>query len=111
MIVWSRGLGKQRLPLALADATMQVKPGQIWMEGEIEPVCWNYAIKLGPSDLRDFLRLMAQPDTAAFLAERGGVLAPFLLKLIAVAPGLLVGIVVQKVAAAFRPKTKAGAKA
>ena len=107
MIVWSKGLGKQRLPLALADATLHVKPTHLQMEGTIEPVCWDYAIKLGPNDLRDFLRLMARRDTAAFLAERGGILIPFVGRLLAVAPGLLVDILVHKLAALFHKEAKA----
>lgn len=92
MIVWSRGLGKQRLPLTLADATLDVQPAHLVMRGTIEPVCWDYAITLGPNDLRDFLRLMATPTTARFLAERSGVLIPFVLKLLAIAPGVILGL-------------------
>ncbi len=93
MIVWSKGLGKQRLPLELPAATLSVEPGYLVMKGVIEPVCWNYAIRLGPNDLKDFLRLMAQPKTAAFLAERGGVFWPFVLGLVAIVPRLLFKLV------------------
>lgn len=89
MIVWSRGLGKQRLPLALPDATLHVKPDMLTMEGVIEPVCWNYSIKLAPADLADFLKLLAKPETAKFLSERPGLLAPFVLGLIARLPGIV----------------------
>ena len=89
MIVWSRGLGRQRLPLELPAATLKVTPELLTLEGEIEPVCWQYAIRLGPDDLADFLRLMARPQTARFLAEGGGLLAPFILGLIRRAPGVL----------------------
>ena len=106
MIVWSKGLGKQRLPLALADATLHVKPTLLQMEGVIEPVCWDYAIKLGPDDLRDFLKLMARRDTAALLAERGGILLPFVGRLLAVAPGLVIGLIAHQVAALFHKEAK-----
>lgn len=93
MIVWSKGLGKQRLPLELPAAKLRVSPDCLVMEGVIEPVCWNYAIRLAPNDLKDFLKLMSQPKTAAFLAERSGVLGPFLAGLIAIIPRLLFKLV------------------
>jgi hypothetical protein len=96
MIVWSRGLGKQRLPLALPAATLHVKPDMLTMEGNIEPVCWDYAIKLGPADLADFLSLLARPQTARFLAERGGLLLPFVMGLIIQAPGLILSMLFRK---------------
>ena len=89
MIVWSRGLGKQRLPLELPEAILHVKPDMLTLEGNIEPVCWDYAVKLGTADLADFLKVLARPETAKFLAERGGLLAPFILGLIRRAPGLI----------------------
>lgn len=92
MIVWSRGLGKLRLPLVLPDATLHVKPDLLMMEGEIEPVCWRYAIRLGPNDLADFLDILARPETAKFLAERGGLLLPFVGRLLLRAPGILVSL-------------------
>ncbi len=89
MIVWSKGLGKQRLPLELPAAKLRVSPDYLVMEGVIEPVCWNYAIRLAPNDLEDFLKLMSQPKTAEFLAEQSGVFWPFMLGLIAIVPRLL----------------------
>ncbi len=96
MIVWSRGLGRQRLPLDLADATLGAEPGHLVLEGVIEPVCWNYAIRLAPEDLKNFLKLLAEPQTARFLSQRGGVLLPFVMGLIAAAPGLLVGFLAKR---------------
>ncbi len=101
MIVWSKGLGKQRLPLELVDATLSVHPTYLAMEGTIEPVCWEYSIKLSPDDLRDFLKLLAKPRTAEFLAEEGGILIPFVLRLLVIAPGLLLTLVVQRLAGLF----------
>jgi len=93
MIVWSKGLGKQRLPLELPAAKLRVSPDCLVMEGVIEPVCWNYAIRLAPNDLKDFLKLMSQPQAAKFLAERSGVLWPFVLGLVAIAPRLLLRLI------------------
>lgn len=88
MIVWSKGLGKQRLPLALPAARVSAAPEALLLEGVIEPVCWRYAIRLGMADLNAFLALMAQPATAKFLAERPGLLLPFILGLLAAVPRL-----------------------
>jgi hypothetical protein len=96
MIVWSRGLGKQRLPLKLPDAILSATSECLIMEGVIEPICWNYAIRLAPNDLREFLKLMAAPRTAEFLAEHGGVLWPFLSGLIAIVPRLIFKLLVRK---------------
>ncbi len=96
MIVWSRGLGKLRLPLELPAATMEVQPDVITMAGLIEPVCWRYAIRLGPADLADFLKILARPDTTRFLAERGGLLLPFVGRLLLRIPGIIVTMLFGK---------------
>lgn len=89
MIVWSRGLGKQRLPLELKDATRRVTSENLVMEGTIEPVCWRYAIKLGPTDLVDFMKLMASPTIAKSLAEKPHVLLPFVWGIVSIIPRLI----------------------
>ena len=96
MIVWSRGLGRQRLPLDLAAAQLAPDPDHLVLKGVIEPVCWNYALRLSAADLADFLKLMAQPQTARFLSERGGVLLPFLKGLVAAAPAVILGLMVRR---------------
>jgi hypothetical protein len=101
MIVWSRGLGKQRLPLDLADAQVTANAENLTLKGTIEPVCWDYAIMLSPADLGDFLKLLAKPETARFLSERGGLLKPFILGLIAAAPGLVLKMLATRVRALF----------
>lgn len=101
MIVWSRGLGKQRLPLDLADASLTANSDHLTLKGTIEPVCWDYAIMLSAADLRDFLKLLAKPETAGFLSERGGLLMPFIVGLVAAAPGLVLKLFATKVRAAF----------
>jgi hypothetical protein len=102
VIVWSRGLGKQRLPLDLADATLGVEASELTLKGVIEPVCWNYAIRLSPADLVDFLKLMAKPVTARFLAEKGGLLGPFVLGLLAILPRVILTILTHRVLGALR---------
>ncbi|HTP75914.1 MAG TPA: hypothetical protein VMJ73_02940 [Rhizomicrobium sp.] len=104
MIVWSKGLGKQRLPLELPDATLRATQDDLVMEGTIEPVCWRYAIRLAPDDLSDFLKLLAEPQTARFLAEKPGVLLPFVFGLIAIVPRLLFKMLTPK----KRPSPVAG---
>lgn len=101
MIVWSRGLGKQRLPLDLADAQLTAADDNLVLKGTIEPVCWEYAIKLSPADLSDFLKLLAKPETARFLSERGGLLKPFFLGLVAAAPGMVMKVLATKIRALF----------
>lgn len=96
MIVWSRGLGKLRLPIELPAATLHVQPDMLTMEGVIEPVCWRYAIRLGPADLSDFLKILATPETARFLAERGGLLLPFIGKLLLRVPGVIMSLLFAK---------------
>ena len=109
MIVWSRGLGKQRLPLDLADAELKIEEGRLVLRGVIEPVCWNYAIRLGPEDLAAFLRHLAEPGTARFLAERGGLLGPFVLGMLAAAPRVVVTFLASRWSAALNGgKTKEG---
>lgn len=93
MIVWSKGLGKQRLPLALPAASVSATPEVLLLEGVIEPVYWRYAIRLAMADLNDFLALMAQPATARFLAERPGLLLPFVLRLVAAVPRLALAMI------------------
>jgi hypothetical protein len=96
MIVWSRGLGRQRLPLDLPAATLSVTPDNLVFEGVIEPVCWRYAIRLSAGDLAAFLKLLADPKTAHFLGEKPGVLAPFILRLAVLAPRLLLKTLARK---------------
>lgn len=100
MIVWSRGLGKQRLPLELPAASLKVTSDNLVMEGTIEPVCWRYAIRLSAKDLNDFLKLLADPATARFLAQKPGVLVPFVLQLVAVLPRLMLSLFARNFRAA-----------
>ena len=96
MIVWSKGLGKQRLPLELSAAGVRVGPDALVLEGTIEPVCWNYAIRLSPGDLSDFLALMAQPATAKLLARQSDILLPFVLRLVAAVPRLILKMILPQ---------------
>lgn len=89
MIVWSKGLGKQRLPLNLGDAELDIEPRYLKMSGIIEPVYWNYAIRLEIGDIAAFLKLMARPMAAQYLAQRKGLIGPLVLGLIKQAPRLV----------------------
>jgi hypothetical protein len=95
MIVWSRGLGKMRLPIELAEARMKIEPDLLMMEGVIVPTCWNYSIKLTQNDLNSFLRLVSDKTTIQYLSQKGGVLAPFLLGLIAALPKIIFKIAIS----------------
>lgn len=96
MIVWSKGLGKQRLPLNLGDAKLDIEPGHLKMSGIVEPVYWNYAIRLDIGDIAAFLKLMARPMTARYLAQRGGLIGPLVLGLIKQAPRLIALVIVAR---------------
>lgn len=104
MIVWSKGLGKQRLPLELKDASLRRESDRLAMEGIIEPVYWNYRIRLSPDDLLAFLKLLTHTKTIGFLAERQGILLPFVGKLIAVLPRLVFNVLAEKTVGRFRRK-------
>ncbi len=104
MIVWSKGLGKQRLPLNLGDAQLEIEPDNLKMSGIIEPVYWNYAIRLEIGDIAAFLRLMARPMTARYLAQRDGLIGPLVLGLVRQAPRLVMLVI----AARFRRGRKDG---
>ena len=90
------------MPLDLADATLSANADHLTLKGTIEPVCWDYAVMLSPADLRDFLKLLAKPETARFLSERGGLLMPFIVRLIVAAPGLVLKLLTTRLRAALR---------
>jgi hypothetical protein len=104
MIVWSKGLGKQRLPLNLGDAKLEIESDHLKMSGIIEPVYWNYAIRLDLSDIAAFLKLMSQPMTVRYLAQRKGLIGPLVRGLVKQAPGLIM----LAIAARFRRGRKDG---
>ena len=105
MIVWSKGLGKQRLLVELASTEMSVEPEHVVMKGVIESVSWRYAIRLSPKDMADFLTHMRQPEAARFLAQHGGLLLPLAGGLLVQLPRLLWLIVKHKI---FRVPTDGG---
>jgi hypothetical protein len=78
MIVWSRGLGKLKLPMELKDANLRVAERFLALEGTIEPVCWKYRVELYPKDIRAFAKLLADKRTAQLLARERGLLLPLL---------------------------------
>lgn len=76
MIVWSKGLGKQRLLVELPKTELGQEPEYLTMDGEIESVGWKYTIRLTPKDMADFLSQMSKPEAARFLARTKGLLWP-----------------------------------
>ena len=62
-------------------------------------MCWDYAIMLSAADLRDFVQQLAKPETARFLSERGGLLMPFILRLIVATPGLVLKLLTTRLRA------------
>ncbi|MCK9502949.1 MAG: hypothetical protein M0Q95_02035 [Porticoccaceae bacterium] len=102
MIVWSKGLGKQRLPIELKDSELSRAPEHLMLKGIIEPVFWEYSIKLSPQDLVAFLKLLTHRETITYLAEHKGILMPFLLRLISILPGLICKVVFEKTVGRFR---------
>jgi hypothetical protein len=92
MIVWSKGLGKKSLPMDLAVARLSVGDDHLLMDGSIDEVCWEYTMKLYPEDLGDFMRLLAHPKTARFMAKKGGLLVPFVVRLVMFAPMLVLAL-------------------
>lgn len=92
MIVWSKGLGKKSLPMDLQVARLSVGSDHLLMDGSIDEVCWEYTMKLYPGDLGDFMRLLANPKTARFMARKGGLLLPFVVRLVMFAPMLILAL-------------------
>jgi hypothetical protein len=92
MIVWSKGLGKKSLPMELDRARLSVGDDHLLMGGNIEEVCWDYTMKLYPEDLGDFMRLLAHPKTARFMARERGLLVPFVVRLVMFAPMLILAL-------------------
>ena len=92
MIVWSKGLGKKSLPMELDRARLSVGDDHLLMDGNIESVCWDYTMKLYPQDLGDFMKLLAHPKTARFMARKRGLLFPFVVRLVMFAPMLVLAL-------------------
>lgn len=88
MIVWSKGLGKQRLLVELPKTELGQEPDCLTMDGEIESVGWKYTIRLTPRDMADFLRQMSKPEAAKFLARNKGLLGPLVGGLLRELPAL-----------------------
>jgi hypothetical protein len=74
------------------------------MDGTIESVYWQYTMKLFPADLGDFMKVLANPKTAWFLAEKRGLLLPFLMKLCLFIPKLTGRLLVARTVGKLRRK-------
>ena len=96
MMVWSKGLGKLTLPMQLDKATVKVGRDHLAMEGMIEPVFWQYQLRVYPGDLADFMKILADRRTVMSLATEHGILIPFLLRLAAFIPKVSVKILIAR---------------
>lgn len=93
MIVWSKGLGRQSLPIELDKAELRVEKECICADGIIEPVWWQYTITLTALDLMHFLSMLRNTKTASFVAREKGVFWLFMGRLAKFVPKVLAGII------------------
>jgi len=96
MIVWSKGLGKQTLPIELDKAEVRIENECVSVGGIIEPVWWQYTIKLNERDLLHFLRILSSAKTSSFLAAERGVFWWFMKRLVRFIPQVLLGMVKKR---------------
>jgi len=93
MIVWSKGLGKQSLPIELDKAEVRLESECICVDGIIEPVWWQYTITLTASDLMHFLNMLSSTKTASFVAREKGVFWLLMGRLARFIPQVLAGLI------------------
>jgi hypothetical protein len=96
MMVWSKGLGRLTLPMELDKASVRVGRDHLAMEGMIEPVFWQYTLKVYPGDLADCMKILADRRTVMSLAARPGILLPFVLRLAAFIPKVSVRMLIAR---------------
>ncbi len=106
VIVWSKGLGKQSLPIELDRAELRVEKGCICVDGIIEPVWWQYTITLTAPDLMHFLNMLSSAKTASFVASERGIFLSFLRRLARFIPQVLLGLVRAKAGNMLANKNK-----
>lgn len=104
MIVWSKGLGKKSLPMELDKANLTIGSDHLAMDGLIEPVYWQYTMKLYPKDLGDFMKLLAHPKTARLMAQETGILLSFAARLAAFVPKLSWSLLAARTVGKLRRK-------
>jgi hypothetical protein len=71
MDLWSKGLGKRVLSLALVERdSMVIADDELVIEGVMHaPTYWDYAVTLDRRDVTDFLGLLQEPETVRFVFE------------------------------------------
>lgn len=71
MDLWSKGLGKRVLSLALVERdSMLIVDDELVIEGVMHaPTFWDYAVTLDRCDVTDFLGLLQEPEAVRFVFE------------------------------------------
>lgn len=73
MELWSKGLGRRVLSMALGERTNTTRtPTSVAVEGVMHaPTYWEYAVVLDGQDVVEFLAVLSHPDAVRFLAGQG----------------------------------------
>ncbi|MEZ5171273.1 MAG: hypothetical protein R3A49_11070 [Acidimicrobiia bacterium] len=71
MDLWSKGLGKRVLSLALAEReSSAIRDDALVIEGVMHaPTFWDYEVTLDRRDITEFLGLLQRPETVRFVIE------------------------------------------
>jgi hypothetical protein len=71
MDLWSKGLGKRVLSLALRERdSVLIADDELVIEGVMHaPTYWDYAVTLDRRDVTDFLGLLQEPEAVRFVFE------------------------------------------
>ncbi|MCZ7530156.1 MAG: hypothetical protein M5U31_07290 [Acidimicrobiia bacterium] len=71
MDLWSKGLGKRVLSLALAEReSLATRDDDLVIEGVMHaPTFWDYEVTLDRRDITEFLDLLQRPETVRFVIE------------------------------------------
>ncbi len=71
MDLWSKGLGKRVLSLALRERdSTNIIDDELVIEGVMHsPTFWDYAVTLDRRDVTEFLGLLQEPEAVRFVGE------------------------------------------
>ncbi len=71
MDLWSKGLGKRVLSLALSEhESIDIVDDELVIEGVMHaPTYWDYAVTLDRQDITEFLDLLQRPESVRFVFE------------------------------------------
>ncbi len=71
MDLWSKGLGKRVLSLALSESeSLEIVDDELVIEGVMHaPTYWDYAVTLDRQDITEFLDLLQRPESVRFVFE------------------------------------------